>query len=205
MAEVVDISLPVQSSMLSWPTGRTVAEHRVVDEGDGASPRNSEWHLDSHAGTHVDAPLHWIPGGATTDRLPADAFLGPCQVVAVGEDREIAPSDLPDPVGERLLIRTPNSDGRIRSREFDPGFAAIGVDAARTIAAAGTRLVGIDYLSVESPGGGGEVHRTLLGGGVALLEGIDLSGVEPGDWNLSALPIRLVGGEASPARAVLWR
>jgi arylformamidase len=88
---------------------------------------------------------------------------------------------------------------------FDPGFAALGLDAARRIAGAGTRLVGLDYLSVESPGGDGEVHRTLLGAGVVLLEGIDLSGVEPGDWNLSALPMKLVGGEASPVRAVLWR
>lgn len=191
--------------MLSWPTGRPVAEHRVVDEGDGRSPRNSEWRIDSHAGTHVDAPLHWIPGGAATDDLPLDAFLGPCRVVAVDDDREIVAADLPAPVPERLLIRTPNSEARLRRREFDPAFAALGLDAARRIAHARTRLVGLDYLSVESPDGGGEVHRTLLRAGVVLLEGIDLSAVEPGEWNLSALPVRLVGGEASPARAVLWR
>lgn len=206
--EILDISLPVHEAMLSWPHGRRPARHRVVDEGGERSPRNSEWALDSHAGTHVDAPLHWLPDGDPIDSVGLEACLGPCTVVAVDEDRAVMPEDLPEAAlrkGHRILIRTPNSTQRLSRGEFDPSFAALSLPAARTVAAAGMALLGLDYLSVESAGGDGEVHRTLLRAGVVLLEGIDLGRVEAGDYMLSALPLRLVSGEASPVRAVLWR
>src|SRR4051812_5695633 len=130
VVELVDISVPVEGSMLCWPTGRPVAEHRVVDEGDDGSPRNSEWCIDSHAGSHVDAPLHWIPGASPADQVPLEACLGPCQVVAVDEDRQIEPSDLPDELPERLLLRTANSESRLARDDFDPAFCALGVDVA---------------------------------------------------------------------------
>ena len=205
---LIDISLRVHPAMLAWPTGRPPARHEVIDEGTPESPRNSTWELDSHAGTHVDAPLHWLPGEASVDRLPLEPFLGPCTVVGVDGDRPVEGGDLPDAAlrpGSRVLLRTGNSERRIASAEFDPGFAAIAESAADRLAAAGVALVGIDYLSVESPSGDGGVHRRLLGAGVALLEGLDLSAVEPGDYMLSALPVRLAAGEAAPVRAVLWR
>jgi arylformamidase len=129
-------------------------------------------------------------------------------VVAVEADGPIEAGALPTEAlraGHRLLLRTPNSDTRVPRAEFDPRFAAIAPSAADAIAAAGIALVGIDYLSVESPEGGGVVHRRLLEAGVVLLEGLDLRGVEPGEYKLSALPVRWVGGEAAPVRAVLWR
>src|SRR3954466_6488395 len=92
----IDISLAVHPAMLAWPHGRRPAEQRVIDVGDSAGPRNSEWTLDSHAGTHVDAPLHRLPGGAPVDELPLRACLGPCTVVVVEEDRAVRPEDLPD-------------------------------------------------------------------------------------------------------------
>jgi arylformamidase len=205
--DLIDISLPIAPSMLSWPTGRPAAEHRVVDEGDVKQPRNSEWLLDSHAGTHIDAPLHWLPGAADVQRLPLTACVGPCAVAAIPDDGPVGAEALPPDLlgrGKRLLLRTANSL-RLSRDEFDPNFAALTPEAARALAEAGIALVGLDYLSVESPTGDGEVHRTLLQAGVVLLEGIDLSAVVPGKYQLSALPLRLAGGEASPVRAVLWR
>lgn len=205
--ELYDISLEVTPDMLSWPTGRPAAVHRVVDEGNAAEPRNSEWILDSHAGTHIDAPLHFLPAAGDVEAIPLQACIGPCRVLeAKGE--EIGPGSLPPDSllpGARLLFRTENSKRRISSAEFDPEFVAISVEAARRIAATGVALVGVDYLSVESFHGKGEVHRILLEAGVVLLESLDLSAVEPGGYNLCALPLRLTGGEASPVRAVLWR
>lgn len=206
--ELFDVSLRIGPGMLAWPTGRAVAAHVVVDAGDEAAPRNSEWHLDSHAGTHVDAPLHWCPGGADADAISLGACLGPCTVVAVESDRRIEHDDLPQGVirpGHRLLLKTPNSSARLGAADFDPDFVALGASVARRLAGAPVGLVGIDYLSVESTAGDGEVHRILLDAGVVLLEGLDLRAVEPGDYNLAALPLRLHGGEASPVRAVLWR
>ena len=200
--ELFDVSMPVRPAMLAWPTGRPAARHRVVDE---EGPRNSEWQLDPHAGTHVDAPLHWLPGGGDADSIPLERCLGPCTVVAHEGDGPI--EDVPVAAlrpGHRVLFRTANAE-RLASAEFDPGFVSIAPGAARAIADAGVELVGIDYLSVESPDGGGAVHRILLEAGVVLLEGLDLRAVEPGDYWLSALPVRLTGSEAAPVRAVLWR
>ncbi len=205
--ELYDISIEVRRGMLAWPTGRPAAVHRVVDQGTAAEPRNSEWTLDSHAGTHVDAPLHFLPAAGDVETIPLQACLGRCQILEV-EGQEIDASSLrADSLqsGARLLFKTENSRRRISRVEFDPEFAAISVEAAQRIAAAGVALVGVDYLSVESSRGTGDVHRILLEAGVVLLESLDLSAVEPGGYNLCALPLRLSGGEASPVRAVLWR
>lgn len=206
--ELFDVSLRIAPGMLAWPTGRPVATHVIVDGGQEAGPRNSEWHLDSHAGTHVDAPLHWCPSGADAEAIPLAACLGPCSVVGVESERLIEPHHLPEGVvrrGHRLLLKTRNSSLRLGADGFDPGFVALSESAARRLADAAVSLVGIDYLSVESPAGDGVVHRALLNAGVVLLEGLDLRAVEPGDYNLAAFPLRLQGGEASPVRAVLWR
>jgi arylformamidase len=205
--EVLDISLPVSGSMTAWPTGRPVAVQRVVDEG-GDAPRNSEWTLDSHAGTHVDAPLHWLPGGASVDSIPLEACLGECTVVSAGRSGMVLADDVPEAVlrrGHRVLFRTPNSDSRLGADAFDPDFVALSPEVAQRLVDGGVALVGLDYLGVERPGSDGSVHRTLLGAGVVILEGIDLRRVEPGEYQLGALPIPLAGGEASPVRAVLWK
>jgi arylformamidase len=191
--------------VLSWPTGRVPVRRDVWGEG---VPRDSDWLLYAHAGTHIDAPLHLLPGGADVEGVPLDACVGPCLVAGVDEDRLIEPVDVPAAgltAGARVLFRTPNSDLRLDGRPFDIGFAALSPATAEALAGAGVALVGIDYLSVERPGGDGSVHRALLGASVVLLEGLDLRGVEPGEYWLSALPLRLPGGEASPVRAVLWR
>jgi len=205
MTEVFDVSMPVRPGMLGWPTGRPAARHEVVDD---AGPRNSEWHLDSHAGTHIDAPLHWLEGGRDVGGIPLEACLGPC-LVAQADGETIEVSDVPDAealaAAPRVLFRTRNSRLVRAGAEFDPRFVALGEAAARRLVSAGVSLVGVDYLSVESPSGDGSVHRVLLEAGVVLLEGLVLAAVEPGRYNISALPVHWVGGEASPTRAVLWR
>jgi arylformamidase len=199
-----DISAPVHPGMLQWPTGRVAATHVVVD---ASGPRNSEWMLDAHAGTHVDAPLHWLPDGGAVESIPLAACLGPCTVVAVtAASGLIEPDELPADrlrPGARILLKTPV--GAWGRAAFDPAFPGLSVAAARALAGAGVALVGIDELSVETPAGDGSVHRTLLEAGVVLLEGLDLRAVAPGDYQLSALPVALAGSEAAPVRAVLWR
>lgn len=208
VVQLFDISLPVEPGMLQWPTGRAAAEHDVVDAGGAGEARNSDWRLDSHAGTHVDAPLHRLPSTASVDRVPLEACFGPCTVVPIAGEGPVAADALPAEAlrpRHRVLLKTANSRARIAARAFDADFVALGEAAAGRLAQAGVALVGIDYLSVERPSGSGAVHERLLEAGVVLLEGIDLSAVEPGDYCVSALPLRLVGGEASPVRAILWR
>jgi arylformamidase len=198
--EIFDISVPIRPGMITYPGDPKVQMERVasIEHGDVANLSRLDFGL--HTGTHVDAPLHFIDGGAGADALALDVFLGPCEVVdATGADAEIGPELVPERT-ERILFKTRNSQlwGR---REFDESFVRIGVPAARRLVDAGARLVGVDYLSVGEP----ETHRTLLGAGIAAIEGLDLCGIEPGPYGLACLPLRIVDSDGAPARAVLIR
>jgi arylformamidase len=118
----------------------------------------------------------------------------------------IRPSDLDRlaiPSGEtRLLFKTRNSD--LWSRDgFSSDFLAFGADAARWLVDRGVRLIAIDYLSIAPFGDPVDTHRTFLGAGVVVVEGTDLRAVEPGPYELLCLPLRLVGSDGAPARALL--
>jgi arylformamidase len=166
--------------------------------------------MSAHTATHVDAPIHFIPGGAGMERLDVSVLVGPCRVAALDTGkRHIAAADLNAlalPAGtQRLLLKTSNSQlWQQHGAAFQHDFVALTADAARWIVEYGIRLVGIDYLSVE-PFDNAEpvVHRTLLGAGVIVLEGIDLTGIEPADYLLACLPLKVVGSDGAPARVVL--
>ncbi|MGE5529132.1 MAG: cyclase family protein [Patescibacteria group bacterium] len=173
----------------------------IVREGDC---RLSKLTLSAHAGTHVDAPAHFLADGATLDRLPADFFSGPARVAACDASvltAAVVRAARPR-AGSFLLFRTPNSM-LWRDACFHPAYTALDAGGAEALIAAGVRGVGVDYLSVEPPGSGGAVHRILLAAGLAVIEGLDLSAAEPGDYDLICLPLRLDGAEGAPARAVL--
>jgi arylformamidase len=138
------------------------------------SPAISRLDFGVHTGTHVDAPLHFIEGGAGTEQLALEVLVGPCEVVEGSG------------VAERLLIK--------RASKLDG-------TAAQALVDQGVRLVGVDQMSV----GGEEAHRVLLGAGVVVVEGLDLSAVEPGSYALYCLPLKLVGSDGAPARAILVR
>jgi arylformamidase len=131
-----------------------------------------------HTGTHVDAPLHYLAGGVSIDCMPLDATIGPARVLDRLESHRAG-------AGERLLLKTP----------------PLSPDAARVLADAGVRAVGIEGLTI----GGAETHRILLGAGVWVIEGLDLSAVEAGEYDLVCLPLKVTGAEGAPARAALRR
>lgn len=156
--------------------------------------------LSSHSGTHIDAPDHFLFDGRTVDRLPLDLLIGPCRVIETTAT-VIGPDELRGRVegASRLLIRTWFS----RRTRFVAPFPALTPTGAAYLAGEGVRLVGTDAPSIEADGSDGEVHRTLLRPGGAVIELLDLSGVAPGEYHLIALPLRLQGGDGAPARVVL--
>ncbi len=173
----------------------------------GAPYNLSTLRFGSHVGTHVDPPLHFLPGGAAIDAIDLSALNGPCRVVGVPPSSiEVGPRELSDvPAGtDRVLLRTANSD-RWRSRlEYFPDYVAVSLDGADALLDRGCRLVGIDSLSIErDPSGRFPVHHRLLGAGALILEGLLLSEVPAGGYDLECLPLRLQGGDGGPARAVL--
>jgi arylformamidase len=167
--EIIDVSVPVRTGMPVYPGDPEVRLERV-----SSSPAVSRLDLGVHTGTHVDAPLHFIEGAASVERLPLDVLVGQCEVVSRTG------------IAERVLVKSaPELDG----------------EAAQSLVDHGVRLVGVDGMSV----GDEDAHRILLGAGVVVVEGLELSAVEPGTYELYCLPLKLVGSDGAPARAILVR
>lgn len=201
-----DISLNLSPETVRWVTSPPLefVERRRMSRGD--SNNSSAVSMSLHSGTHVDAPFHFVPDGATIDTLPLDLFIGPALVCAVETEGDITGEHVAalnlDGVS-RVLFKTRNS--ALLKKPYDPDFAAFSVDAAALLAERGVKLVGLDYLSVAHADEQVPVHRAFLDHGVVLLEGVDLSPVEPGTYELICFPIRVRGSDGAPCRAILRR
>jgi arylformamidase len=210
--KIWDISVPITPTLPTWPGDPRVALHRISDKDLGDEANVSHLACCVHTGTHVDAPCHFLTHGSPVEELPLNLLVGPVQVVELSQvERGITPQhldalSLPDDT-MRLLFKTRNSAfWDDPQHEFQPDFVALTSDAASWIIEHGIELVGVDYLSVQlfddsSP----LTHQRLLGAGVILVEGLDLRAVSAGRYYLVCLPLKLVGSDGAPARAILMR
>lgn len=202
---IYDLSLSISPSMVTWPGDPQVRVEPRIRIARGQPANVSEMCLGSHTGTHVDPPYHFDEHGIKVDELPLEVLVGRAWVCSLDSKRDIEVSDLQGAVPKgavRLLLRTSNSDLWHREmQEFEDDFVALTVEAARWIVEQGTRLLGVDYLSLERPGSAGHpVHHALLGAGVIVVEGLDLSSLENGWYNLYCLPLKVADGDGAPAR-----
>ena len=203
---LIDISLPIREGMIVYEgdPGVSVSSAMSLQRGDPANV--SMLKFGSHTGTHLDAPLHFIDGAASVDTLALDVLIGPALVAEISAERTIERAHLAAlPLGghTRLLLKTSNSALWDRP-DFAREYVALSEDGARFLLERGVKLVGVDYLSIEGFGADGHrVHRTLLGAGVIILEGLDFRRVTPGVYELICLPLRIAGGDGAPCRAVL--
>ena len=211
MGRVIDVSLGIHPEMLTWPgdPGIDVRPAKRLDRGDSSNV--SEMQLGTHTGTHVDAPWHFVDGGATVDELDPEILVGPAVVADMRhvEDRigtaDLERLDLP-PGTSRMLFRTKNSDvWASGTREFPDDYVALDEAGARWLVQPEVKLVGTDVLSIEKKreDGGHPVHVTLLEAGVVIVEGLDLSQVTPELYLLYCLPLKIVGIDGAPARVFL--
>jgi arylformamidase len=205
---IIDISVPLGGSIPVWPGEPRPHLDRAMRIEDGDVANVSHLSTSVHNGTHVDAPLHFLPGGATVDTLDLARLVGPAYVALVPEvDRidgiVLESLGIPDDA-RRLLLRTTNSLLWDLGPEFEADFAALDPTGATWVVERGIELIGIDYLSIQRHDEDGfETHRILLRNGVVILEGLRLDQVAPGHYRLACLPILLADAEASPARAIL--
>lgn len=195
-----DITIPLTADMLAWP-----GDPAVKSESFGSNIVVSRWTIGSHTGTHIDAPAHFgLPG--TLDQLDVNAMLGRCRVIEI-TDEEIITAELLRKANiagvERLLIKTDNSLNAHSSLTFAENFVALDASAAELIVESAIKLTGIDYLSIEPFNGDGTVHRTLLGAGMIILEGLLLTDICPGEYELVCAPLKLQGSDGAPARVWL--
>jgi arylformamidase len=203
----IDISMPLFPGMPSFPGDLAFGSTRLRSTARGDPYNISGLSFGSHAGTHVDPPVHFVPGGAATDELDLDVLNGPCRVVQVDPRALSVGADdvtrIP-PDTARVLFRTANSPRWASSLSFFPDYVGLTPAAAGALIDRNVRLVGLDSLSIENdPSGAFPVHHALLGRGVLILEGLLLADASPGEYTLECLPLRLRGGDGGPARATL--
>jgi arylformamidase len=206
MTKIIDVTVPLSAGLPTFPGDppfRCEPTHRMKD---GEDYNVSRLTMGTHAGTHVDAPYHFLADGTTVDELPLEILIGKARVVDLGgrdlvDRADLEALDLREDL--RVLLKTRNS-GQLRQQAFQEDYVYLTPDAATYLAQVGIKLVGFDYLSIEKFGSREfAAHKALLEAGVVIVEGLDLSEVEPGEYDMTCLPLRIAGGDGSPARVVL--
>jgi len=211
MRKIIDISLPVSASLPVWPGDPPVWKERIqkMEQGDDANV--TALRFGAHTGTHMDAPYHFIENGRTIDEIAPHEMIGTVQVVQIDDKIDLITVDVIehlhiDPAIQKILFKTRNSHlWAEHQKEFDTGYVGIDESAANRLVEMGIRLLGVDYLSVAPYENQTPVHQTLLGAKIILLEGLNLSEVTPGIYELVCLPLKLAGADGAPARAVLFQ
>ncbi|MFH1276866.1 MAG: cyclase family protein [Candidatus Eisenbacteria bacterium] len=206
--KIIDISRPLSPGTAPWPGDEPFLLEWRWRLRDGKPVNLSALRLSPHSGTHADAPLHVIDGQPGIGEVGLDPFVGPARVVeaSVLPGAAVGPAsleglDLSDP--PRILLKTGTNDD---PEKWNPGFAGLEERTARALVDGGAKLVGLDTPGVDPPDSIDlAAHRILAAGGLRWIENLDLRGVEPGLYELIALPLRIVGGDASPVRAILIR
>jgi arylformamidase len=203
--KLYDISLTLSPQSIRWVTSQPLEliERKRMSRGD--TNNSSSVHASAHAGTHVDAPFHFVPDGMTIESIPLETFIGPALVCAVDAGTHVSAVEVAKAgiQGDtRVLFKTRNST-LLKKGVYDASFAPFSVDAAEMLVNLGVKLVGLDYLSAASANEQVPVHRAFLDHGVILLEGVDLSDVPPGRYELFCPPVKLAGSDGAPCRAVL--
>jgi arylformamidase len=204
MPSIYDISSLVSESLSVWPGDTPPRREVVLDMARGDSVTLSTLHATVHLGTHADAPSHYRTSAPSIDQRPLDFYLGPCQVIAVTVPRGglIGPAILPGLIhAERVLLATGTFPDPTR---FNRDFAALEPSLVEYLHSRGVSLIGIDTPSVD-PFDSKDLpaHHAFFQHDMAILEGLVLDGVPDGVYELIALPLKLVGFDASPVRAIL--
>jgi arylformamidase len=202
---VYDVSMPVLTGMPVWRNKpQKQPEFETTSDYVRGTTFETRFHIDAHTGTHIDAPLHMVENGATMEAYPLNQLVRMCRVVDVSQAEDaIHAEDLErvhPKAGEFLLLKTRNS----AVAGWDDGFVYVAEDAARLFVDIGVAGVGIDALGIERSQPGHPTHKSILGAGIVILEGLRLADVPEGEYFMTAAPIRLEGVEASLARVLLF-
>jgi kynurenine 3-monooxygenase len=204
---LIDITPPVTPRLAVWPGDTPMTRRVLMDIGQGATVTLSSLHATVHLGAHADGPNHYGLGAPGIGERPLERYVGRCRVLAarIGRGGRVRPEDLdgglPAIIERRVLIRTGTFPDPER---WNDDFAALSVELVDALAARGVFTIGIDTPSVDLQNSKDlPAHHAMLRHDIAILEGLVLDGVAPGVYELVAAPLRLMGFDASPVRAVL--
>ena len=207
MSHLIDITRPINPTIAVWPGDTPFTLDAIARICDGASVNLTTWHMSAHTGTHADAEFHFADDGRSIDQMPLDRYVGRAQVISIGRSSGgILPVDLLSvPITtERILFRTTSS--ALADDQWPSDFVTLTPDVIDWLADRDVILIGLDSPSVDAfdskllPS-----HHRLRARGMANLEGLALANVPDGEYELIAMPLRVIGACASPVRAVLRR
>jgi len=206
-SEWIDISVPLHNGMVAWPGDAPFERKNTLEIAHGDACNLSQIASSAHIGTHMDAPRHYLDGAAGIETVPFQACVGRAKVVQIDDKEAIRVVEL-EPYrlarGERVLFKTANSATCWKTDHFSKKYIFIPPETASYLAKVGVQTVGVDYLSVGGfESGGPETHRILLKAGIWIIEGLMLEHVQPGEYELLCLPLKIIGSDGAPARAIL--
>ena len=206
----IDLSVTLYEGMIAFPSEYQLQVERRASMARGDKANNTTIHMSVHTGTHMDAPRHFIANGKTIDQMPFDVTLGPARVIEIVDNVSVKAEELKQhniKRGERILLKTRNSPKFWQTETVSEDFIYITRGAARFLVDAGVKLIGIDSLSVGSLADPDnttpDTHGILLGNEIWIIEGLNLTGVSVGNYNLICLPLKLKDTEGSPVRAII--
>jgi arylformamidase len=208
-SEWTDISYPLSKDMIHWPTSPIYPHiEPVKDPSKGDKVTMFQININVHNGTHIDAPLHFIADGIPIDKMPLDTMIGEARIIEILDNESIKPEELEEhniQPGERILFKTRNSS-LYELNEFVEDYVYISTEAAHFLKDRKVSVVGIDYFavgSIKNLENLFEVHQTLLSSNIWIVEGLNLSSIKPGRFELICLPLKILSSDASPARAII--
>jgi arylformamidase len=210
--KIHDITLSIEPGMLVWPGDPPVALRQVSSIQNGADSNVSQLRMSVHTGTHIDAPKHFIDSGDTIDQIPVEKLLGDVLVLRFNDEITTLSKQtlLSHPQSgqfgkfKKILFHTHNSSiYRDYPSTFQTDYVGIDTSGAEYLAQFNFDLIGVDYLSIAPFHDTHKPHEILLSNGVVLLEGIDLSSISEGIYQLFCMPLNLKGSEGAPARVIL--
>lgn len=214
MNQYFDISVSIRPDLPVWEGDPPVAIHQAASITRGDIANVSRLDIGAHTGTHIDAPVHFVPGRKGIDLLELETLIGPAYVADLTNvSHEIHADDFQRaniPAGtRRLLCKTTNSElWSKHPTSFYRDFIGISADGAGWLVDHGIGLVGVDYLGVERfemVNNGAPTHHKLLEAGVIIVEGLNLANIAQGEYTLICLPVKIQNADGAPCRAVLMK
>lgn len=210
--KIYDISLPIHTAMVVWPGDPPVILNKLSEIEKGDPSNITQIRMSVHTGTHIDAPRHFIHDGDTVDQIPLTTLVGEVLVMEIDAAETVISAQIlkshPDrkllEKATRVLFRTNNSMSEILfQKSFNQHYVGIDTSGAKYLASLNLSLIGVDYLSVATYEETVVPHQVLLSQKIVLLEGINLSQISAGSYQLVCLPLNIIGCEGSPARVIL--
>lgn len=201
MSDWLDLTTPISDGMAYWPDNAPVHIKKTLSIQRGDAANVTEVSMSVHTATHVDAALHFLDDGPDVAALDLNTLVGPAHVVEIQDPKFITRAELEGLLlqpGARLLFKTRNSDQEWAQQPFNPEFVRVRADAAEWLREQEVACVGVDYLSV----GPADTHNILLKAGISIIEGLALQNVEPGQYDMVCLPLKIVGADGAPARVI---